>query len=176
MSSEWSQVYVPHPPYKSPVPYSQRFKQTKQDTQYKKFVKVIEKLHVEIPFTKVITQIPSYAKFLKDILTNKHKPDGPKPLDCNAITENKLVKKEKDPEIFSIPCVLGRHVIDKALLNLGASVSLMPLVVCNRLNLGDMKSTRMSLQLIIDQLSTQSIYYKIFQLRLVSFILRPTLS
>lgn len=111
-------------------------------------MKLIEKLHVEIPFTEAITQIPSYAKFLKDILTNKHKLDDPKPLECNSIAENKLAKKDKDPGSFSIPCVLGNHVIDKALLDLGASVSLMPLAVCNRLNLGDMQRTRMSLQLV----------------------------
>lgn len=58
---------------------------------------LIEKLHVEIPFTEAITQIPSYAKFLKDILTKKCKLDGPKPLEYNAIAENKLGKKQKDP-------------------------------------------------------------------------------
>lgn len=60
-------------------------------------MKVIEKLHVEIPFTEAITQIPSYAKFLKYILTKKRKLENPKPLECNAIAENKLSKKEKDP-------------------------------------------------------------------------------
>ncbi|XP_050902837.1 uncharacterized protein LOC127115302 [Lathyrus oleraceus] len=112
-----------------------------------KFIKVIEKLHVEIPFTEAITQIPSYAKFLKDILTNKRRLDDPKPLECNSIAENKLAKKEKDPGSFSIPCILGNHVIDKAFLDLGASVSLMPLAVCRRLNLGELQPTKMSLQL-----------------------------
>ncbi|XP_050896269.1 uncharacterized protein LOC127103013 [Lathyrus oleraceus] len=142
-----NRTYVLLPPYIPSIPYSQRLKQTKQDTQYKKLVKVIEKLHVEIPFTEAITQIPSYAKFLKDILTNKRKLGDPKPLEFNAIAENKLAKKQKDPGSFSIPCVLGKHVIDKALLDLGASVSLMPLVVCERLDLGDMQPPRMSLQL-----------------------------
>lgn len=110
-------------------------------------MKVIEKLHVEISFTEAITQIPSYAKFLKYILTNKRKLDDSKPLECNAVAENKLAKKHKDPGSFSIPCVLGRHVIIKALLDLGASVSLMPLASCKRLNLGDIQPTRISLQL-----------------------------
>lgn len=66
---------------------------------------------------------------------NKRKLDDPKPLEFNAIVENKLAKKQKDPGSFSIPCVQGRHVIDKALLYLGASVSLMPLLVCERRDL-----------------------------------------
>ncbi|XP_050895183.1 uncharacterized protein LOC127101783 [Lathyrus oleraceus] len=109
--------------------------------------KVIEKLHIEIPFTEAITQIPSYAKFLKDIFTNKRRLDDPKPIECNSIAENKLAKKEKDPESFSIPCILGNHVIDKEFLDLGASVSLMPLAVYKRLNLGELQPTKMSLQL-----------------------------
>lgn len=140
-----NQTYVPPPPYIPLIPYPQRLNQTKQDTQYK-FVKMIKRLHVYIPFTEAITQIPSYAKFLKYILTNKRKLDDPKPLECNAIAKNKLAKKKKDPGSFLIPCVLGRHIIDKALLDLGASISLMPLVVCKRLNLGDMQPIRMSLQ------------------------------
>ncbi|XP_050876282.1 uncharacterized protein LOC127079976 [Lathyrus oleraceus] len=111
-------------------------------------MKVIKKLHIEIPFTEAITQIASYSKFLKEILTNKRKLDDPKPLECNAITEIKLAKKQKDHGSFSIPCVLERHVIDKALLDLGASVTLMPLAVYERLDLGDMQPTRMSLQLV----------------------------
>ncbi|XP_050891393.1 uncharacterized protein LOC127096900 [Lathyrus oleraceus] len=91
--------------------------------------------------------MPSYAKFLKDILTNKRRLDDTKPLECNSIAENKLAKKEKDPGSFSIPCILGNHVIDKSSLDLGASVSLMPLAVCRRLNLGELQPTKMSLQL-----------------------------
>ncbi|XP_050916559.1 uncharacterized protein LOC127131686 [Lathyrus oleraceus] len=140
-------VYVPPSPYKPPIPYPQRLKQTKIDNQFKKFIKVVEKLHVEIPFTKAITQIPSYAKFLKDILTNKRRLDDPKPLECNFIVENKHAKKEKDPGSFSIPCILRNHVIEKAFLDLGASVSLMPLAVFKRLNLGELQPTKMSLQL-----------------------------
>ncbi|XP_058753017.1 uncharacterized protein LOC131626203 [Vicia villosa] len=73
--------------------------------------------------------------------------DDPKPLECNFISKNKLAKKEKDPGSFSIPYILGNHMIDKAFLDLGASVSLMPLAVCKRLNLGELQSTKMSLQL-----------------------------
>ncbi|XP_050893878.1 uncharacterized protein LOC127100667 [Lathyrus oleraceus] len=73
--------------------------------------------------------------------------DDPKPLECNSIAENKLAKKEKDPGKFSKRSILWNHVIDKAFLDLGASVSLMPLAVCRRLNLGELQPTKMSLQL-----------------------------
>ncbi|XP_057994957.1 uncharacterized protein LOC131175264 [Hevea brasiliensis] len=38
--------------------------------------------------------------------------------------------------------------IDKALCDIGASVSLMPLSICQRLNIGELRSTTISLQLV----------------------------
>lgn len=45
------------------------------DQQYMKFLEVFKKLYINIPLAEVLTQIPSYAKFLKDILSNKCKLD-----------------------------------------------------------------------------------------------------
>jgi len=95
--------------------------------------------------------MPSYAKFLKEILTNKRKTDVDETValteECSAIIQNKMPPKLKDPGNFSIPCVIGSHIIDKALCDLGASVSLIPLSICKKLNLGELKPTGMSLQL-----------------------------
>lgn len=43
--------------------------------------------------------------------------------------------------------VIGNFVIDKELCNLGANVSLMPLSICEKLKLGEVRPARMSLQL-----------------------------
>ena len=58
-----------------------------------------------------------------------------------------MPQKLKDPGSFSIPCVIGKYVIDKALCDLGESVSLILLSICEKLKLGDMRPTKMSLQL-----------------------------
>ncbi|XP_058726124.1 uncharacterized protein LOC131597442 [Vicia villosa] len=55
--------------------------------------------------------------------------------------------KLKDPGNFSIPCNIGKFVIDKALCDLGASISLMPLSICEKLKMGDLRPTKMSVQL-----------------------------
>jgi hypothetical protein len=55
--------------------------------------------------------------------------------------------KLKDPGSFSIPCVIGKFVIDKALCDFGANISLMPLSICERLKIGELRPTRMSVQL-----------------------------
>ena len=66
---------------------------------------------------------------------------------CSTIVQNNMPPKLKDPDNFFIPCVIGKFVIDKALCDLGASVSLMPLSICERLKLGELKPMRMSFQL-----------------------------
>ena len=54
-----------------PVPYPQRLKKHKLDKQFTKFMKVFKKLHINIPFADALEQMPSYVKFMKDILSQK---------------------------------------------------------------------------------------------------------
>ncbi|XP_021687743.2 uncharacterized protein LOC110670108 [Hevea brasiliensis] len=95
--------------------------------------------------------MPSYAKFLKDILSKKRKPEDYETIalteECSAILQNKLPPKLKDLGSFSIPCLIGNMNIDKALYDLGASVSLMPLSIYKKLDVGELKPTTISLQL-----------------------------
>ncbi|XP_050890456.1 uncharacterized protein LOC127095868 [Lathyrus oleraceus] len=150
-NQEKEKPYIPSPPYKSPITYPQRLAKTKTESQFKKFLELLKQLHITIPFSEVITQMPSYAKFIKEILLNKRKLDDDSTIslteECNEIIQNKMPPKLKDIWSFSIPCVIGKLVIDKALYDLGASVSLMPLSISERLNLGNLKPTKISLQL-----------------------------
>ncbi|XP_057989125.1 uncharacterized protein LOC131172198 [Hevea brasiliensis] len=95
--------------------------------------------------------MPSYAKFLKEILLNKRRLEDYETValteECSALLQNKLPPKLKDPGSFSIPCHIGDTSIEKALCDLGASVSLMPLSICEKLKVGDLKPTTISLQL-----------------------------
>ena len=59
--------------YKPKVPVLARFKQHALDKQFAKFLEVFKKLHINIPFADALAQMPSYAKFLKEILGNKRK-------------------------------------------------------------------------------------------------------
>ncbi|XP_058000800.1 uncharacterized protein LOC131179101 [Hevea brasiliensis] len=95
--------------------------------------------------------MPSYAKFLKEILSNKRRLEDYETValteECSALLQNKLPPKLKDPRSFSIPCHIGDTSIDKVLCDLGASVSLMPLSICEKLKVGELKPTTISLQL-----------------------------
>ncbi|XP_050917304.1 uncharacterized protein LOC127132397, partial [Lathyrus oleraceus] len=122
-------------PYKPPIPYPQRLVKTKDVGQFRKFVDLLKQLNVTIPFTEAITQMPSYDSETVTL-----------PAECSAIIQN-MPPKLKDPGSFSIPCHIGKFVIDKALCDLGAGISVMPLSICKRLEMGELRPTKMSVQL-----------------------------
>ncbi|GJS70731.1 DNA-directed DNA polymerase [Tanacetum coccineum] len=96
--------------------------------------------------------MPKYAKFLKGLLTNKARLEEACTITmnerCSAVLLNKLPSKEKDPGSFTIPCDIGQLHINNALADLGASISLMPYTMYEKLGLGAPKATRMSLELV----------------------------
>ena len=95
--------------------------------------------------------MPKYAKFLKEVLTNKKKLEELSHVvlneKCSAILQNKLPEKKNDPGSVTIPCLVGGLAVSNALADLGASINLMPYAVFLRLGLEEPKPTRMSLQL-----------------------------
>ncbi|XP_050878343.1 uncharacterized protein LOC127082162 [Lathyrus oleraceus] len=114
---EKEKPYVPLPSYKPPIPYPQRLAKSKNEGQFKKFKKLKDNETVTLT------------------------------AECSIIIQNNMPHKLKDPGSFSIPCVIGKFIIDKAICDLGASVSLMLLSICEKLKLGEVRLTRMSLQL-----------------------------
>ncbi|XP_073147962.1 uncharacterized protein [Henckelia pumila] len=141
------------PPKQVSIPpsFPAALKKAKVDASFAKFLEVFKKLHINIPFTDALLQMPSYAKFLKDILSNKRKLEEYETVnltkECSAIVQNKLPPKLKDPGSFSIPCTIGSISFTKFLCDLGASINLMPLSIFRRLGLGEPKPTTVSLQL-----------------------------
>ncbi|XP_021764004.1 uncharacterized protein LOC110728668 [Chenopodium quinoa] len=139
----------PLAPYVPKVPFPQRLAQAKLEKKFSKFLDILKKLHINIPFLDVISEMPSYAKFLKDMLSNKKKLEENTTValnaECSAILQNTLPKKLGDPGSYSIPVKLGDIKINRALCDLGASVNLIPLSTCKKLQMGELKPTRISL-------------------------------
>nr|GEU33980.1 hypothetical protein [Tanacetum cinerariifolium] len=123
----------------------------KEEAQQRKFLENLKQLHINIPFTEALAQMPKYAKFLKGLLSNKARLEEactvPMNERCFAVLLNKLPSKEKDPGSFTILCDIGHLHIDNALADLKASISLMPYTMYENLGLGEPKPKRMSLEL-----------------------------
>ncbi|XP_019429353.1 PREDICTED: uncharacterized protein LOC109336963 [Lupinus angustifolius] len=121
-----------------------------KERQYTRFMDIFKNLQVNIPFMEAMEQIPTYAKFMKDLLTRKRKfSEEIVTLEagCSAIIQKSLPEKTKDPGSFTIPVTIGELSVRKALLDLGASINLMSLSMLKRIGDLEIKPTRMTLQL-----------------------------
>ncbi|XP_019434536.1 PREDICTED: uncharacterized protein LOC109341151 [Lupinus angustifolius] len=111
---------------------------------------LFKSLQINIPFMEAMEQIPTYAKFMKDLLTKKRKfSEETVTLEarCNVIIQKSLLEKTKDPCNFKIPTTIGELFVGKALLDLDASINLTPMSMLKRIGDLEIKPTRMTLQL-----------------------------
>ncbi|XP_062104824.1 uncharacterized protein LOC133816233 [Humulus lupulus] len=72
-----------------------------------------------------LEQMPSYVKFMKDILSKKRKVEDYETItlieDCIAILQRKLPQKLRDLGSFTIPCTIDNFQCERALCYLGAN-------------------------------------------------------
>ncbi|GKC41114.1 putative reverse transcriptase domain-containing protein [Tanacetum coccineum] len=61
---------------------------------------------------------------------------------------NAISQKKKDPGSFTLPCFINNTFFDNALVDLGASVSVMPLSTYLNLGLGKLAHTRLTVKLV----------------------------
>ncbi|RDX75971.1 hypothetical protein CR513_44086, partial [Mucuna pruriens] len=119
---------------------------------------MFQKVEINIPFLDAIKQIPKYVKFLKELCVHKRrKMKGSREFGgvVSALTKNDstagisqvLSKKCRDPGIFSVPCTIGKCTFTDAMLDLGASINVMPASIYRSLNFGDLEPTGMTIQL-----------------------------
>ena len=137
--------------YRIPPPFPQALRGKKKATQQAGILEVLRQVKVNIPLLDLINQVPAYAKFLKDLCTIKKGLSIDKKAflteHVSAIIQSKYPVKYKDPGSPTIPVNIGGNCIDKALLDLGASVNLMPYSVYMQLGLGELKPTNITLSL-----------------------------
>ena len=116
-----------------------------------RFLDIFRKLEITMPFGEALQQMPLYSKFRKDMLTRKNKYIHSENIvvegNCSAVIQKILPPKHKDPGSVTIPCSIGEVSVGKALIDLGASINLMPLSMCRRLGELEIMPTRMTLQL-----------------------------
>ena len=110
---------------------------------------MFNKIEINIPLSEALTQMPHYAKFMKDQLSKKRKftEEGIVSLNetYNAVIQKSITEKRQDPDSFTIPCMIGNADTGKALCDSGASINLMPLYIAKRLSLGELTPTAMTL-------------------------------
>ena len=111
----------------------------------------MRQVKVNIPLLDMIKQVSTYEKFLKDLCTIKRGLNVSKKVflteQVSSIIQCKSLVKYKDPGCPTISMMIGETCVEKALLDLGASVNLIPYFVYKQLGLGELKPTSITLSL-----------------------------
>ena len=134
-----------------PLPFPQAIRGKKGVNNLIDIFEVLRQVQVNIRFLDMIKQVPTYSKFLKDLCTMK------KGLNVNKKgfldRTGKCHHLVQDPSEVQRPRVSHhfskhwRNCVEKALLDLGASVNLLPYSVYKKQGLGELKPTTITLSL-----------------------------
>nr|GEZ28366.1 reverse transcriptase domain-containing protein [Tanacetum cinerariifolium] len=112
---------------------------------------MIKEVRINVPLIDVLTGMPNYGKFLKDLVSNKSKMKQISAAflteECLTILQNKIPPKLGDPGSFLIPCKLANSVEYLTLADIGTSINLMPYSLYTVLSGTTLKPTRMSIRL-----------------------------
>ncbi|GJY94143.1 reverse transcriptase domain-containing protein [Tanacetum coccineum] len=138
-------------PYKPKIPYPQRLRKEKMEAQYEKFLDMICDVRINVTLIDVLAGMPDYRKFLKELISNKHKIEQISAAflsyESSTMIQNKVPPKLGDPKSFLIPCNFNKTFSCNALADLGASINLMPYSLYAKLSLENLKPTKMSVRL-----------------------------
>ncbi|CAN6719198.1 unnamed protein product [Malus baccata var. baccata] len=133
------------------APFPRRFMQSKKDESDKDILDTFRKVQVNIPLLDAIKQVPKYAKFLKELCTTRKRALNKEVVrvseNVSAVLQRKLPHKCKDPDSFTIPCVIRNTRFEYAMLDLGASINVMPYSIYASINLGELKNDGVIIQL-----------------------------
>ncbi|XP_058202963.1 uncharacterized protein LOC131317424 [Rhododendron vialii] len=134
-----------------PAPFPQRLKAPAHANTNSEIYELFMQVRINIPLVDAVKQIPTYAKFLKDLCTQKRRLNVQKKVflteQVSSIIQTNVAPKYKDPGCPTISITIGDKKIEKALLDLGASVNLLPYSVYEQFGLGEMRPTPVTLQL-----------------------------
>ena len=135
----------------TPPPFPQALKAKKKAINQAKMLEVLRQVKVNIPLLDMIKQVPTYAKFFKDLCTMKRGLNVDKKTflteQVSAIIYCKTPVKYKVPGCPTISVNIGGTCVENALLDLGASVNLLPYSMYKQLGLGELKPTSITLSL-----------------------------
>jgi hypothetical protein len=140
--------------FKKIPPFAVSSFRSKKEDKEKEILDIFKKVELNTHLIDGIKKISKYAKFLKELCTNKraYKLKRYKTVSMgevvSAVVQKNLSLKQKDLGVFIIPCVIGNASFKRALCDLGASISVMPKHVYDSLSFKPLIKTSIVLQLV----------------------------
>jgi len=134
------------------VPFPQRLTPSKKMADValeKEILETFRKVEVNILLVDAINQISKYAKFLKELCTNKRKLKGNERV---SLSKNVLALIQPIPQKFKDPgtrtaYIIGNCKFDDCMLDLEVSIKVIPTSIFNALGFGPLKATGAVIQL-----------------------------
>ncbi|KAL7608217.1 hypothetical protein Lser_V15G10269 [Lactuca serriola] len=135
----------------TPAPFPSRLASTKREREDDEIMTMFRKVEINIPLLDAITQIPRYAKFLKELCISKKNLKGNQTVkvgeNVSAMLQKRLPKKCKDPGVFTVPCKMGNLFVPHAMLDLGASINVLPYSSYKTMGIGPLAKAGVIIQL-----------------------------
>ncbi|XP_074282899.1 uncharacterized protein LOC141607449 [Silene latifolia] len=120
----------------------------KDGSRYEKFMNLVMKMESTFPSPE---EMPLYFGFLAEVVVRKWSKDDHELVasreECNSVTTNEVPAKLDDSGSFSIPCTVGNQKVDRALCDLGTSVSVIPLTIVKKLDVTNLTRTSIKIKL-----------------------------
>nr|AFM95209.1 hypothetical protein [Cynara cardunculus var. scolymus] len=126
------------PEFAIPPPFPERFRQLKKEYKLEATPEKIEDISQTVQEADGDDEQEAIAEKEEKVVEVE---------DTLRVVQPKLPSKCEDPGEFSIPCKIGDFGIDKAILDLGSTINIMPLSIFNCLNIGPLKVTNSLIQL-----------------------------
>ena len=125
------------------LPFPSAMQRHKVGNKTLEILEVLRQVKINIPLLDMIKQVPAYAKFLKDLCIVKRmiklSTKAFLTEQVSAIIENKAMLKYKDPGCPTISVQIGDSFMERALLDLGASVNLLPYLILSNWDWGSLR-------------------------------------
>ena len=113
-----------------------------------KIIEIFNQVKINVPLLDAIQQVPSYAKFLKDMCTKKRKTNVFKKVflatNISELLSDPIPVKYKNSGYPTIAWIIGQAEISRAFLDLGASINLLSFSIYQQLGLCKLSLTRVT--------------------------------
>ncbi|CAM8895161.1 unnamed protein product [Rhodiola kirilowii] len=114
-------------------------------------LELFSKVEINIPLLEAIKQFLGMPCFLKELCTNRRRNAGNDQelmsKNVSAVIQRKVPPKCGDPGTYTIPCTIGNIRIENCMLDLGASINVLPFSIYSCLKIGPLKPTGLTIQL-----------------------------
>ncbi|CAM8944048.1 unnamed protein product [Rhodiola kirilowii] len=134
-----------------PLPFPVQVRALKKYVMDRKVWELFSKVEINIPLLEAIKQIPRYSKFLNELCTNRRRGTQPDEelmsRNVSAVILRKVPPKCGDPGTYTIPCTIGNIRLENCMLDLGASINVLPYSIYSYLRIGPLEPAGLTIQL-----------------------------